>query len=89
MCSLKKDIREDFEIIQEVLAKILGVESSTYSGWETEKNTISLKKLCEFCDYYNINIDYITGLSKDKSKYISNYVLNIKYIEKNLERNTI
>lgn len=81
-----KDIREDSELTQENLSQVLKVERSTYAGWETGKDTIPLKKLCEFCDYFKLNIDYVTGLSINKHSEIKSYILNIKYIGYNLKK---
>ena len=54
-----KDIREDNDISQEEMAKILGVNRSTYSLWELGINIIPLKNLCDFADYFNYSIDYV------------------------------
>lgn len=44
-----KDIREDNDINQETMSKILGVPRSTYSMWELGISVIPLKLLCRFC----------------------------------------
>ena len=62
-----KDIREDNDINQEEMAKILGVNRSTYSMWELEMNVIPLRVLCNFADYFNVSIDYVLGLSNNKN----------------------
>ena len=57
-----RDLREDKDLTQEELAKILGKQLTTYRRWEsgeTEIPTHILKKLCEF---YNVSADYILGL---------------------------
>lgn len=59
-----KEIRENKELKQWQIANELKVDRSTYAGWETEKNTITLRKLYELKNYYKISIDYITDLSK-------------------------
>ena len=61
-----KDIREDNDISQEEMAKILGVNRSTYSLWELGINIIPLKKLCDFADYFNYSIDYVLGISNNR-----------------------
>ena len=53
-------IREDNEMTQNDIANILNVDRTTYTGWETGKDTIPIRKLSKFCDYYNVSIDYIT-----------------------------
>lgn len=62
-----KDIREDHDINQESMAKILKVNRSTYSLWELGINIIPLKYLCCYADYFNLTIDYILSLTNDKS----------------------
>lgn len=62
-----KDIREDNDINQEKMAKILGVNRSTYSLWELGINIIPLKNLCSFADYFNYSIDYVLGISNNRS----------------------
>lgn len=61
-----KDIREDNDINQEQMAKILNVKRSTYSLWELGINIIPLKNLCDFADYFDFSIDYILGLANDR-----------------------
>ena len=61
-----RKIRKRKKLKQRDLAKILNVERSTYSGWETGKDTIPLRKLIELSNYYNLSIDYLTGLNNKK-----------------------
>ena len=61
-----KDIREDNDINQEQMAKILNDKRSTYSLWELGINIIPLKNLCDFADYFDFSIDYILGLTNDR-----------------------
>ncbi len=61
---LMKDIRFEFEIRQKDMAKILGISRSTYSDFEQQYNIIPLKHLIGFCNYFNLNMDYILRLSK-------------------------
>ena len=41
-----KDIREDKDITQEQMAKILDVNRSTYSMWEIGLSVMSFEELC-------------------------------------------
>lgn len=81
-----KYIREDKDLTQKQIAKFLGVERSTYTGWETGKDTIPLRKLSQLCDFYNVSIDYITGLSNIKSYNVTNKIINKKDVGKNLKK---
>ena len=64
-----KEIREESCLTQKEVATILQVDRSTYSGWETGKDTIPLRRLNKLSDYYKVSIDYITGLSNKITVY--------------------
>lgn len=57
-------IRDDHDMHQYEVAKALGVAKSTYSIWETEINTIPLKRLIDFCNYFDVSLDYALGFTK-------------------------
>lgn len=78
-----KEIREEKELTQKSVAGILNVERSTYAGWETGKDTIPLKHLNNLGDYYEISIDYLTGLT-DNPKAYRKIDLDAKVIGQNL-----
>lgn len=61
-------IRIDNEKIQEDVAKSLGVARSTYTSWETESSPIPLKRLIDFCNLFNVSLDYVLELT-DNPKY--------------------
>lgn len=58
-----RDLRENNNLKQKDLAKILGVSRPNYTRWETKEKIIPLTKLNELCNYYNINMDYVIGLT--------------------------
>lgn len=59
-----KDIRDDKNINQEHMAKILDVSRGHYANWEVEKETIPLKRLNFLCNYFDISMDYIIGRAR-------------------------
>ncbi len=65
---------------QNQLGKILGVSKSTLSRWETGEETIPLKHLINFCNYAQINLDYILGLSDKKITIKKKIILDKKSI---------
>ncbi len=87
MISFKRlrNIREDNDMKQETIANILGVNRSTYSLWELEVNIMPLDKLCKFAAYFNTSIDYVLGLTNDKTnnRVIKNF--NTKILGDNLK----
>ncbi len=65
-----KSLREDNDINQSAIAKILNVGQKTYSDYETRKIRIPLDSVIILAKYYNVDMNYITGIS-DVKKNIS------------------
>ena len=81
-----KDIREDNDISQEEMAKILGVNRSTYSLQELGINIIPLKNLCDFADYFNYSIDYVLGISNNRLSKNLIKGLNLQKLGSNMKK---
>lgn len=80
-----KDIREDNDISQDKMASILNVNRSTYSLWELGINIIPLRYLCNYADYFNLSIDYVLGLTNNKSVNIVYNGLDLKILGNNMK----
>lgn len=63
-----RELRENSELTQRDIAKILNVSKSTYNRWETGEAFIPLHHLNKLCIYYNVNMDYIIGISSCKNE---------------------
>lgn len=74
-----RNIREDANLRQSDVANILGINRSTYTSYEIERDTIPINHLNNLCNYFGVSIDYIMGLSKTK-KY-ENSLPNIDIIK--------
>ncbi len=61
-----KYIREENNLYQKDIAKILNISPFTYSHYETKDTIIPLVQLIKFCDYFNISLDYIFGFTNQK-----------------------
>jgi len=61
-----KEIREELELKQIDISKMLGVERSTYAIWEAEIAVIPLKHLIEYCKKLELSIDYVLKFSNQK-----------------------
>ncbi len=64
-----KDIREDSDISQKVLAAYLHVRPNTYSQYENEKRQIPIAALIALANFYNVSVDYLLGLTDVKTRY--------------------
>lgn len=65
-----KDLREDQELTQDQLVKILGMHKTTYTNYEQGKREIPFGIVIRLAKLYNVSIDYIAGLKKEPEKLI-------------------
>ena len=61
-----KEIREENNIKQYELSKILGFSREVYGNFERENTTIPIKHLNTLCSYFNCSLDYLFGFSNKK-----------------------
>jgi len=61
-----KKIRESNNYTQEQLARIINKSRSAYATYETEFVIMPIKHLIILCDFLNVSIDYIFGLTEIK-----------------------
>ena len=54
-----KELREDRDLYQKDLAKLLQVTQQQYSRFETEENQLSYEGLIKLANFYNTSIDYL------------------------------
>jgi transcriptional regulator with XRE-family HTH domain len=64
-----RDLREDRDISQTQLAKILGMSQTGYSKYETGENDIPTAILIRLARFYGTSIDYLLGITDDPKKY--------------------
>lgn len=64
-----RDLREDVDLTQTQLAKIINMSQTGYSQYETGTNDIPTKILIKLALFYDTSIDYILGLTDIKTPY--------------------
>ena len=57
-----KDMREDSDKTQTQIAEILGIKQQQYARYESGVNEIPQHHLITLAKYYNVSIDYLTGI---------------------------
>lgn len=57
-----KDLREDKDLSQEDVAKILGTSQSYYAQYENGKRELPFSRAIELAKFYNVSLDYIAGI---------------------------
>ena len=63
-----KDLREDLDKKQYEVAEYLKTSRSYYAQYENGKRQIPFDRVIELAKFYNVSIDYIAGLTNNKSK---------------------
>lgn len=64
-----KDLREDHDLKQEDVAKILNISQTNYSKYELGKISIPISSLITLADFYNTSVDYFIGLTDEINPY--------------------
>ena len=64
-----RDLREDKDLNQTQLAKILGMSQTGYSKYETGENDIPTTVLIQLARFYNTSIDYLLGETNEPKRY--------------------
>ena len=54
-----RNLREDKDMNQTSIAKILGMSQTGYSKYETGENDVPTAILIKLADFYNVSVDYI------------------------------
>lgn len=78
------ELREYNNLTQKAVGEILGVRQQTYAEWEKGKKIIPLKHLVTLANFYNVSIDYLTGLSRNKKVFYTYKTLNKEEIGKRI-----
>lgn len=64
-----RDLKEDMDLKQSNVAKIISVSENQYGRYERGENDIPLEKAIILADFYNVSIDYIAGRTNDKKGF--------------------
>ncbi len=69
MFSRIRDLREDRDLNQTEMAKILGMSQTGYSKYETGENDIPTSVLIKLAKFHNTSIDYLLGETDNPKRY--------------------
>lgn len=64
-----RDLREDRDLNQTKIAKMLGMSQTGYSKYETGENDVPTAILIKLAQFYGTSVDYILGLTNEKKPY--------------------
>jgi len=61
-----RQLRENKQMYQKDLAKILGVSAGAIGMYETNKRAPDFETLNKIADYFDVTVDYLLGRTNDK-----------------------
>lgn len=64
-----RDLREDKDLNQTEISKMLKVHQTTYSDYELGRLNIPVAVLHQLADYYHVSVDYLLGRTNRKEPY--------------------
>lgn len=65
-----KDLREDRDLQQSDIAKLLNTTQPQYSRYETGERELPVRHLVTLAEFYGVSADYILGRTNDKKLHI-------------------
>lgn len=67
-----RNLREDRDLKQEDIAKILSCSQACYSNYENGRRDIPSEVWNILADYYSVSVDYLMGRTNVKDPYPKN-----------------
>lgn len=64
-----RNLREDKDLTQKQIGKLLNMSQTGYNQYEIGKNDIPTRVLIELAEFYNTSIDYLLGLTNEIKPY--------------------
>ncbi|MBQ6441519.1 MAG: helix-turn-helix transcriptional regulator [Lachnospiraceae bacterium] len=64
-----RNLREDHDLTQTVLAAYLNISQRAYSRYETGERQIPTEALVKLADYYDTSVDYLLNRTDSLKKY--------------------
>lgn len=64
-----KDLREDSDLTQQIIADFLNIKQNTYCQYERGLRQIPIDLLIRLAVFYNVSVDYILNLTDVKEPY--------------------
>lgn len=72
-----KEIRNELNKSQAEMANLLNVSRSSYAMWESGNDIIPIKRLIQFCEIFDILMDYVLGIASDNNLINTKFNLEI------------
>ncbi len=80
-----KDLREDHDLTQAKLARLLDVKRSTYTMWELGDVNFPIEKLVSLACIFRTNLEYLLDLSHDRRERFYPEKISYQDVGRNLK----
>lgn len=84
-----RELREDRDLTQKEMAKILNMSQTGYSKYEMETNDIPTDVLKKLALYYGTSIDYLLYMTDERKAYSRSIIDEHEVIIKTYHKNRI
>jgi len=64
-----KEIRQDRDLKQQDIAKVLKISQVQYSRYERGVRIMPIDKLTILAKYYGVSVDYLIGITNERKPY--------------------
>lgn len=62
---IMRDMREDRDLSQTVIANYLHISQKAYSQYELNQRNVPVEIIIKIAKFYNVTTDYILGMEKE------------------------
>lgn len=63
-----RDLREDNDLTQEQVARVLGTSQTMYARYERGANELPIRHLVTLCRLYNVSADFLLDTAPDSKR---------------------
>lgn len=84
MTNIEK-LRDEKDLLKKEVAKHIGVVESVYSEWENEKLSIPTKRIYQLANFFEVNIDYMMGISNIRMHIKTKDEINAQLVSSRLK----
>ena len=79
-----KGIRNELELSQEDIAKVLNVKRGTYASWECGSDVIPTRQIYKLAEYFKLSIDYLLEISNQGHMVYHGSDINLSDVGNNI-----
>ena len=79
-----KEIRNELELSQEDIAKVLNVKRGTYASWECRSDVIPTRQIYKLAEYFKLSIDYLLEISNQGHMVYHGSDINLSDVGNNI-----